>query len=132
MLKGQSTRAMRGSVLLLLLFVPPPYDPVWTSQRFDPPLVVDLTAASYRMNPPPLSEVMKGIAYDVSLTRQRLRGTSKVASNASDGCLMVTRILQDVSCLHLAARGADHTLTGQIDLQEIRCSPTEWVQCETS
>ncbi|KIJ93065.1 hypothetical protein K443DRAFT_684810 [Laccaria amethystina LaAM-08-1] len=47
------------------------------------------------MNPPPLSEVMKGIAYDASLTRHRLRGTSKVASNASDGCLMVTRILQD-------------------------------------
>jgi len=47
------------------------------------------------MNPHPLSEVMKGIAYDASLTRHRLRGTSKVASNASDGCLMVTRILQD-------------------------------------
>ena len=84
------------------------------------------------MNPTPLSEAMKGIAYDPTLTRHRLRGTSKVASNASDGCLVVTRILQDVRCLHLAASSADHTLTVQIDLQEIRCSPTEWVQCETS
>ncbi|EDQ99207.1 uncharacterized protein LACBIDRAFT_335202 [Laccaria bicolor S238N-H82] len=41
------------------------------------------------------SEGMNSIAYDASLTRHRLRGTSKVASNASDGCLMVTRILQD-------------------------------------